>query len=249
MVASANNPPPPFRSPVVDGNGMLTDIWAAWFTSFFAGVNPVPSGLMTLYTSNVIPDGWLLCDGTALSRKNYSTLFNVVGTRFGAGDGSTTFNLPNPAGKYIRAGTSTEIGQSGGHETFTLTLENLPEVSLEVIDPGHTHIFDPDPHHHLITDPQHHHSFTGAPHHHSIPGGAVGTGGFITTGTAGSVDTSDTTAGGTIGDSPTGITINDANATGTNETSETGIAVNLLGQSTAVSLLPPYLNFVYIIKI
>ena len=53
------------------------------------------------------PSGYLLCDGSAVSRTTYSRLFTVIGTSFGVGDGSTTFNIPNAQGTFLRgAGTS-----------------------------------------------------------------------------------------------------------------------------------------------
>ena len=66
-----------------------------------------PIGAITEWSSNTAPDGWLLCDGSAVSRTNYSELFNVIGTFFGSGDGSTTFNLPNRQGRFGYGATST----------------------------------------------------------------------------------------------------------------------------------------------
>src|SRR5690606_25683019 len=64
------------------------------------------------------PDDWLLCDGSAVSRSEYPRLFAVIGTAFGAGDGSTTFNLPDlqqrfPLGKGS-SGTDSQLGETGG---------------------------------------------------------------------------------------------------------------------------------------
>ena len=59
----------------------------------------VPVGVMVPYTSEKPPQDWLICDGSAISRTEYSELFAVIGTKYGAGDGSTTFNLPNKKGK------------------------------------------------------------------------------------------------------------------------------------------------------
>ena len=58
-------------------------------------------GDMKMFGGDSIPDGWLECDGTAISRTTYSELYAVVGTTYGNGDGSTTFNLPDFAGKTI----------------------------------------------------------------------------------------------------------------------------------------------------
>lgn len=55
----------------------------------------VPAGAITVFAGPTAPAGWLLCNGAAVSRANYPTLFSVIGTTYGAGDGSTTFNVPN----------------------------------------------------------------------------------------------------------------------------------------------------------
>lgn len=54
-----------------------------------------------------IPDGWLLCNGAAVSRTTYSKLFAAIGTKYGSGNGSTTFNLPNFNGRHVLGTTST----------------------------------------------------------------------------------------------------------------------------------------------
>jgi microcystin-dependent protein len=244
---SLANPPPPVRSPMTDENGYCTDIWRAFFNSFYNSVSPVSIGTIWLYASNIPPFGWLLCDGSAYSRKDYVDLFTIIGTAFGSGDGSTTFNTPNLIDHFVK-GSVSAIGTTGGAASFLITQDTLPVLSLEVVDPGHSHTFNPDPHTHTISDPKHSHTFNGDPHHHTVLGGAVGAGGFITTGTAGSVDTSDVTATGSITAEFTGVTNQDASASGTNSTEVTNIEVNLLGGGQSISLLPTYLNLAYIIK-
>lgn len=104
-------------------------------------------GEMMEYGSATPPPGWLLCDGSAVSRATYANLFNVIGTTWGAGDGSTTFNLPNRAGRAAigtgaGAGLTTRtIGQTGGAETHTLTQAETPlkSHSHDYTDPGHSH--------------------------------------------------------------------------------------------------------------
>lgn len=54
-----------------------------------------PTGVVLPFAGSSIPNGWLLCDGSAVSRAVYLSLFNVIGEAYGAGDGSTTFNLPD----------------------------------------------------------------------------------------------------------------------------------------------------------
>jgi len=83
------------------------------------GLTQLPIGLGPLpWPSATPPAGWLLCRGDAISRITYKSLFEVIGTTYGAGDGSTTFNLPDmqqkfPLGK-AAAGTGATLGASGG---------------------------------------------------------------------------------------------------------------------------------------
>lgn len=86
--------------------------------------------LPTVATS--APSGWLLCDGSAVSRTDYSNLFNLVGTTFGSGNGSTTFNVPDLRGRsIIGVGTGSGLsararGDVGGAETHTLSEAQMP---------------------------------------------------------------------------------------------------------------------------
>ena len=57
-------------------------------------------GIIKMYAGNTAPDGWLICDGSAVSRSTYSLLYAVIGTTYGAGDGSTTFNIPDLQGRF-----------------------------------------------------------------------------------------------------------------------------------------------------
>lgn len=89
-------------------------------------------GVVLPYAGSSAPAGWLLCDGSAVSRTTYADLFSVIGTTFGAGDGSTTFNLPDPRGRgVIGAGqgsglTNRALGATGGAETHTLAESEIP---------------------------------------------------------------------------------------------------------------------------
>ena len=62
----------------------------------------IPSGVIQMYGAATAPTGWLECDGSAVSRTTYSSLFAIIGTAFGVGDESTTFNLPDLRGEFVR---------------------------------------------------------------------------------------------------------------------------------------------------
>lgn len=111
--------------------------------------NIIPSGVGSA------PTGYLPCDGTAVSRTTYAALFAVIGTTFGAGDGSTTFNLPNTAGLFLRGQGSQTVsakvfnGGSVGNKQKDLTAVNglgigtvsTPSLSLSNTDLTHTHSY------------------------------------------------------------------------------------------------------------
>lgn len=95
---------------------------------YINSVNYTPLGSVLVYAGSVAPSGWLLCDGSAVSRTDYSRLFSVIGTTYGTGNGSTTFNLPNlqdriPVGK---GSINIAIGSTGGQDSVTLTTGQLP---------------------------------------------------------------------------------------------------------------------------
>ena len=66
-----------------------------------------PPGMITFFHATDVPEGWLLCNGAAVSRTTYSRLFAKIGTKYGAGDGSTTFALPNLDGRVLQGTTNT----------------------------------------------------------------------------------------------------------------------------------------------
>jgi microcystin-dependent protein len=93
------------------------------------GSGAVPPGAVQEFAGSTAPYGFLLCDGSLVSRTTYATLFAVLGVVFGAGDGSTTFALPNHAGRVAAGkgtGTFATLGATGGAETVTLTAAEMP---------------------------------------------------------------------------------------------------------------------------
>jgi microcystin-dependent protein len=86
------------------------------------------------YVGATAPTGWLLCDGTAVSRTTYLDLFNLVGTTYGVGDGSTTFNTPNMKGRAIVGYDPSQaefdtMGETGGEKAHALSVAEMPSHS------------------------------------------------------------------------------------------------------------------------
>lgn len=97
-----------------------------------------PAGIVMPFAGSTAPQGYLLCDGSAVSRTDYADLFTAIGTTYGAGDGSTTFNLPNLSGRVVLGvSQSHALGTTGGEATHTLTEQEMPAHSHTV--PAHGH--------------------------------------------------------------------------------------------------------------
>ena len=90
----------------------------------------LPIGTMILWSGTTTPQNWLLCDGREISRETYSELFAAIGTIWGAGDGSTSFNLPNYTDRFpLGAGGDVDLAETGGEKNVTLTLSQMPRHS------------------------------------------------------------------------------------------------------------------------
>jgi microcystin-dependent protein len=98
----------------------------------FATALGFPSGIVLPHAGAAVPDGWVLCDGAAVSRTTYAYLFAAIGTAYGAGDESTTFNVPDFKGRTILGAgagsglTSRARGDKSGGESKTIGANNLP---------------------------------------------------------------------------------------------------------------------------
>lgn len=206
------------------------------------------TGVITAFGGSSAPTGWLLCDGSLVSRTTYADLFAVVSTTYGAGDGSTTFALPNLKGRVPvgRDASQTEfdtLGETGGAKTVTLSSSEIPShvhnvseythsASSGSTDIGHTHTFSgtvagDGAHSHTITisDPGHGHDF-------DYSGTQKGTGGTIS-----QVGPSGSAAKFPVNSNTTGITASSASATHSHTYSGTTSAASIsMNHSHTVSV-------------
>lgn len=167
----------------------------------------LPPGLIAPYGASTAPTGWLLCDGSAVSRSTYAALFAVLSTEFGAGNGSTTFNVPD-----LRGRAAVGLDNLGGTAASRITsaIAGLDGTDLGAAGGdqrlhGHTH-----------TGPSHTHTITDPTHAHTNLVGGSGSG---LTSAVGFGDGANTATVGT-NFSSTGITA--TNAGGTGNTGSTG---------------------------
>lgn len=133
----------------------------AALTQYEAMLGGVPIGAMMPFAGSSAPTGWQLCYGQALSRTTFALLFAIIGTAYGAGDGSTTFNVPDKRGRIsigkddmggsaanrvtnaVSGITGTTLGATGGSQLAQQdTLSVSSSATSVVTDPGHMHNFD-----------------------------------------------------------------------------------------------------------
>lgn len=191
----------------------------------------VPVGSIVMWGSATAPSQWLLCNGDPVSRSTYAALFAVIGTTFGSGDGSTTFNVPNfrdrfPAGVSADSDSFADaLGETGGDQNAVVVFHtHTHELSMvhTHTTPAHTHTSTLE--HYTVTD-------------RTLGGGGAATvaygqetgGGWSTTGIRQSASSGGGTSGGP---SPTTL----------------GGQIDETGVSGINKNLPPYLAINFIIK-
>ena len=100
------------------------DALAAAFDAIF------PAGLVAPFAGSVAPNGWLNCDGSAVSRTTFAVLFAAIGTAYGVGDGSSTFNLPDLRGRVVVGVKSSDgdfnaLGKTGGQKDLQAHVHSI----------------------------------------------------------------------------------------------------------------------------
>ncbi len=209
-------------------------------------VNGFMCGEIRIWANNSLPPGFLWCDGSAVSRTvDYADLFATIGTTFGVGDGSTTFNLPDLRGRVpvgqddmnntvgtgggaisrvTTAGSGIDgatLGATGGAQNHTLITAELPVHNHTLTDPGHTH---------TVTDPTHTHDLKDA-------GSGGGSGNYITPSGTNALTYSNKS--GMVAAASTGIT---------NVSNTTGITIANAGSGNSHYNMQPSLICNYIIR-
>jgi microcystin-dependent protein len=204
------------------------------------------AGSISMYAGASAPAGYFLCDGAAISRTDYATLFAIVGTTYGVGDGSLTFNLPNLKGKipFGKDSAQTEfdvVGEVGGAKVVTLDVTQIPAHAHTQNAHSHTQ----DAHNHI----QNAHTHTQDAHTHVLNGGSTDD----TTSPFPYVDASSASVAVIAVTGINSATATNQNTTPTNQvataTNQNTIATNQnTGGGLSHSNLPPYIVLNYIIK-
>lgn len=197
----------------------MANEWLTVFLQFATGLTTmIPTGTLMAFAGATLPDGFLWCDNEPISRVTYAQLFAVIGTLYGAGDGSTTFNKPDlrervPVGKYSNWPAFDALGKTGGARQYALTVSEMP---------SHTH-------------PQEPHNHTQDPHNHPPNASTL----FNITGPVGwTVSGTNMTIGGNGNTTQNATAVNNA-ATAVNQN---------FGGGAAHENMPPFVIVNYIIK-
>lgn len=221
--------------------------------SWITASSGLPSGSMMQFGGAAAPNGWLLCNGQAVSRNTYANLFSAIGTAYGQGDGSSTFNLPDARGRVMagwdpsnttarltgstaQGASAAALGNVGGEQAHVQSLAELANHNHSINDPTHAHAIADPSHAHAVADPEHVHTLSEVP---STTGGG-GSGGNPQPAGGATLTTDPAATGIGIYPAVTGIGIYNA---------ATGIGIVPQGGSAAANVVQPTLITNFIIKI
>jgi microcystin-dependent protein len=138
-----------------------------YLEQFLAYATGMPVGAVFAFASASNPAGYLLCNGQAVSRTVYATLFAAIGTIFGSGDGATTFNVPDMRDWFVR-------GRGDGRQLGSTQTSAFASHAHPFQDPGHTHGASQDAHNHSAE--AHTHGINDPGHSHTVNAGDVNIG-------------------------------------------------------------------------
>lgn len=241
----------------------------------FMSENASPAGVISPFAgaSENVPEGWLLCDGSEVSRTQYAKLFKTIGTLYGEGDGNTTFNLPDLRGRFVLGSNNSgyDLAKTGGEEAHALSVDEL--ASHTHTQQSHSHTISADSagsHTHTATtssNGSHTHTGSGTTssngvHAHSTDRGtAVGSmnafaraSGTSSTGeygmySAGShTHTYSFTTSSSGGHTHTLTTSSNGSHTHSGSSNSVTPTIDTAGKGLAHNNMPPYLALNYIIK-
>jgi microcystin-dependent protein len=190
----------------------------------------VPTGSLIMWPSVAIPTDWKLCNGDAISRTTFATLYSLIGTTFGVGDGTTTFNLPNYKNRMPYGADTVAVGATGGSAN-AIVVSHTHTGTTGSTSNDHIHTATS-----TVTDPTHNHSY--------LQSGTTGPGGdlniFFTSNGAFSTPLNTTSVA-------TGVTVA-TTISGQSVTHTHDFTTNSAGSSGTNANLPPYLGINFIIK-
>ena len=200
----------------------------------------IPTGIIEMFAGSVAPIGWLICDGSIVSRVAFSDLFKIIGTTYGVGNSNSTFTLPDMRGRLpIGVGSGSSLTTRALAATFGAETATLAETNL----PSHTHAT-------TVGTESVNHTHTGTSggestnhnHYFSHTAGTSGSYGLMDSGTASSSGQPNT---GGIQQNHTHAT-----TTGTESANHTHSVTNSnTGSGTAFGIMPPSIVVNFIIKI
>jgi len=186
-------------------------------------IEGIPTATIVPWSSSSVPTGYLECDGAAVSRSTYSTLFAVIGTTYGTGDGSSTFNVPNLSDNVALGKSSNKsVGSTGGANAVAKT-GNIAGSTANA----------------TLSTPQlasHSHP-GGVNYNHNSPN---------TPGNKQNNQAGGPFANNNYGPAPAGDQSTNSNSTGSGNAHSHNMSANFSGDATSV--LQPYLTVIYIIK-